>query len=380
MSIQAMNYVRALQVGRSSEKFILMCFANYADEQGIAYPSQKRLCEDAEMDRKTVIVGIASLERAGYLKDTGRRTGATGQVVIYQILGIPECSTTHYTYKVICHESGQYYIGKRSYNGDPQADVYRGSCAWVRQKIANGAVLVREVLRTYPTSAEALAAEVELIRAADNDSLCINEQTPSRLRVKVFTAMAKRTENGTVPFFQPNSTVFSTKGSQKRDTEPSLNLQENHQIDSAKISVQKKKTELPEWVPLEQWNAYLEMRKKIRAPLTDRAKTLEIAKLEKLRADGHDPGTVLDQSVVKSWRGLFPVRDDRQNNNQTVAFEQTTPQGWVGRLEVFYGLNGSQAGSWSPKWRQKPDETGNCIPQEAWRLFEAKHPGTRRAG
>ena len=75
-----------------------------------------------------------------------------------------------------------------------------------------------------------------------------------------------------------------------------------------------------------------------------------------------------------------PPRDTGLFAVAPVSFEQTTPQGWVGRLEVFYGLNGSQAGSWSPKWRQKPDETGNCIPQEAWRLFEAKHPGTRRAG
>lgn len=69
--------------------------------------------------------------------------------------------------------------------------------------------------------------------------------------------------------------------------------------------------QLPDWIPSEEWKAYVEMRKKIHAPLTDRAVTLAIAELEKLKAQGHAPGSVLDQSTAKSWRGLFPVKADQ---------------------------------------------------------------------
>lgn len=72
---------------------------------------------------------------------------------------------------------------------------------------------------------------------------------------------------------------------------------------------------LPSWVPEDAWKGFVEMRGRIRAPLTDRAKTLAIANLEKLRLDGNDPELVLNQSVEKSWRGLFPITPAKANGN-----------------------------------------------------------------
>jgi uncharacterized protein YdaU (DUF1376 family) len=65
---------------------------------------------------------------------------------------------------------------------------------------------------------------------------------------------------------------------------------------------------LPEWIPTESWDGYVEMRKKIRAPLTDRAARLALAELEKLKNQGYSPRGVLDQSVLNDWRGLFPIK------------------------------------------------------------------------
>lgn len=65
---------------------------------------------------------------------------------------------------------------------------------------------------------------------------------------------------------------------------------------------------LPDWLPNEAWQAFGEMRAKIRAPLTDKAKTLALAELGKLRDQGHDPRAVLEQSVLRGWRGLFPPK------------------------------------------------------------------------
>lgn len=65
---------------------------------------------------------------------------------------------------------------------------------------------------------------------------------------------------------------------------------------------------LPDWVPVDAWNGYLELRKRKRAPLTERALSLAVKELEKLRGEGFDPGEVLDQSTLKGWVGLFPLK------------------------------------------------------------------------
>ena len=64
----------------------------------------------------------------------------------------------------------------------------------------------------------------------------------------------------------------------------------------------------PDWLPKEQWNDYVEMRVKIRKPLTDKAKTLAVGKLKKLAEEGHDPGEVLNQSTIGSYQGLFELK------------------------------------------------------------------------
>ena len=78
-----------------------------------------------------------------------------------------------------------------------------------------------------------------------------------------------------------------------------------------------KAPELPEWVPGDAWKAWLEVRPKVKAPNTPRALTLAIRELEKLRADGHDPRAVLEQSTVRGYRGLFPV--DRKGHQEAAG-------------------------------------------------------------
>lgn len=68
----------------------------------------------------------------------------------------------------------------------------------------------------------------------------------------------------------------------------------------------------PDWVPLEQWNAWLEVRKRIKAPNTDRAMKLAVKDLLALRDAGHEPGQILDLATSRGWRGLFPPKGNGQ--------------------------------------------------------------------
>jgi hypothetical protein len=75
------------------------------------------------------------------------------------------------------------------------------------------------------------------------------------------------------------------------------------------------------WIPTEAWNAYEEMRKKIKRPMTAYAKKIAIRKLDKLRREGNDPGEVLDQSTFNCWQGLYPIvessSESRAEENET---------------------------------------------------------------
>jgi len=66
--------------------------------------------------------------------------------------------------------------------------------------------------------------------------------------------------------------------------------------------------ELPAWIDSNLWHDYLEMRKRIRKPATLRAQELVIKKLDDLRAEGHDPNRVLEQSIENSWQGVFALK------------------------------------------------------------------------
>lgn len=67
---------------------------------------------------------------------------------------------------------------------------------------------------------------------------------------------------------------------------------------------------LADWIPPDAWNAYVEMRKSSRKPLTEPGKRLAVRELERLKNAGQDPRAVLEQSVFRSWQGLFPIRDN----------------------------------------------------------------------
>ena len=66
---------------------------------------------------------------------------------------------------------------------------------------------------------------------------------------------------------------------------------------------------LPDWIPLEHWQAWIESRAKQRKAPTDYAKRLAILKLDNYRAEGHAPAQVLMQSAFNGWAGLFPPKE-----------------------------------------------------------------------
>lgn len=79
--------------------------------------------------------------------------------------------------------------------------------------------------------------------------------------------------------------------------------------------------EIPEWVPVGPWNAFIEMRQAKRKVPTAYAVDKLIRKLERFQASGQDPGEVLDQSTEQGWTGIFELKDDKRGTgNRTGQF------------------------------------------------------------
>lgn len=63
------------------------------------------------------------------------------------------------------------------------------------------------------------------------------------------------------------------------------------------------------------FKAYVQMRVKIKKPMTDRAIELAMKELEKLSGGDADTAVaILEQSILNSWQGLFALRDRKTNN------------------------------------------------------------------
>lgn len=92
--------------------------------------------------------------------------------------------------------------------------------------------------------------------------------------------------------------------SPKTGNEPTKNLKRNL----------KDKTVFPEWLNLDVWDEYENMRGKLKSPMTEYARKLAIGNLQKFKDQGHDPHEILNASIQNSWKGLFAPK---VNGNET---------------------------------------------------------------
>lgn len=95
---------------------------------------------------------------------------------------------------------------------------------------------------------------------------------------------------------------------------------------------------LPEWIDKDTWEAFLEMRRKKRAVPTERAKELLIKELDKLRGEGHNPNEVLNQSIMRNYTGVFPLKGGESGAHRQSS--RQLPKTYRGPEEIFGDRNG----------------------------------------
>jgi len=79
----------------------------------------------------------------------------------------------------------------------------------------------------------------------------------------------------------------------------------------------------PEWVPSEQWAAFVQMRKAMRnVPFTDAAAKGVIAELQRLCEAGGGAADLLQAAVTNGWRTVYPPKTNGHSGNKQEALEQ----------------------------------------------------------
>ena len=70
------------------------------------------------------------------------------------------------------------------------------------------------------------------------------------------------------------------------------------------------------------WKNFKFMRKKLRKPITERGEELLIMKLDKLASSELLQVAILDQSIMNSWLGVYPLREDYNKNKPQKSLEE----------------------------------------------------------
>lgn len=82
---------------------------------------------------------------------------------------------------------------------------------------------------------------------------------------------------------------------------------------------------IPGFIKPDDWSAFEEMRKKIRKPMTDRARQNIVAKLKKMEESGVDVSEVLNRSINNSWQDVFEPHGKHVNGSPR------TDQDWMNK-------------------------------------------------
>jgi len=75
MSVQAITWALDYAAGSVTEKVILLVLANYANEYGISWPSQKTLADQTALGERTVRRVLADMDARGVIRRIPRRRG-----------------------------------------------------------------------------------------------------------------------------------------------------------------------------------------------------------------------------------------------------------------------------------------------------------------
>jgi len=131
------------------------------------------------------------------------------------------------------------------------------------------------------------------------------------------------------------------------DTEQSRDRDRNRETArSASVVVAKEKNVsknkhafvLPDWIPRDTWNAYLEVRQRKKAAMTDYALNLIVSELEKIQTiHGQNPVEVINKSIKSGWTDVYPLKEKETGgvrNGASYAKRESGGAGGISKIDA----------------------------------------------
>lgn len=92
MSIQAVAWAISQRVGSPTGKVLLMCLANYANENGECWPSQKTISQEAELGERATRDWLKRLEENGFIERRRRNRSDGSRTSDFIVLNLSKQS------------------------------------------------------------------------------------------------------------------------------------------------------------------------------------------------------------------------------------------------------------------------------------------------
>lgn len=99
-------------------------------------------------------------------------------------------------------------------------------------------------------------------------------------------------------------------------------------------------SDVPTWIDREAWDGFVDMRQVMhkesrgRIPWTQRAQTIALRDLSRWHEEGYDCNHILDEAVLKGWRGLF-INERTPKLRDTGPIQQSAE---ITRVRVFLAI------------------------------------------
>lgn len=252
MSVKVMTAVFERYPVGGGEMILALALADHADDDGKrVFPSVDSLMKKTRQARRTVQYQLRRMEESGWLILVNSGNGGRNQ---------------HREYRINLDWINGGELSESENKGAENAPLNESE---------NGA-------NNAPLNNDEKGASDDIKGANDDTKGCNSEQ--------------ERVQQD-APAYNHHITTI----------EPSTNHHKGARKNRAALDV-----ELPPWLPNDVWQDWVEHRKAVKAPLTQRAAELGLKLLARLREQGNCPIAVVEQSVRSGkWTDFYPVRDGK---------------------------------------------------------------------
>lgn len=170
-------------------------------------------------------------------------------------------------------------------------------------------------------AALAIFESLGLIERGENDDLRLVEacslmgsECDSAARVRAFRAKKKETEA-----LQCNARVTQSNKNVTTDKEKDKEIEKEEETEKefyahTREAKKQEAFKIPSFINPEIWKDFEAMRKQVKRPMSERAKKLIVARLQKLGED--KANEILEQSIVNCWQDVYPLKTGRSNDKE----------------------------------------------------------------